>query len=189
MQPWRNWFHCTGSMYGQWLPGDDRGWRERDHRKHIDADYKHPFPKGEHEGLHEYSKDQMNRDPVELSFDQRVAVCKAFYEAMIERAIEVVEMSIGARHWHALNRFLAIDQASTKARDPKILIGAAKGKCSYVLGKQEIVKPGGIWAHGCRTLPIEDEGHFWNTRKYIHDHVTQGAAILSELIAVPEPRP
>ena len=189
MQPWRNWFHVTGSMYGQWLPGDDRGWRERNHRKHIDADYKHPFPKGEHEGLHEYSKDQMHSDPVELTMEQRIAVCKAFYGALKGRNVEVVEISIGERHWHALNRFIGPDQVPTHDRDPKLVTGAAKGKCAFVLSKQEVLKPGGIWAQGCRTLPINDQEHFWNAKGYIHDHILQGAAVLSELIALAQPRP
>jgi hypothetical protein len=187
--PWRNWFHVTGSMYGQWLPGDDRGWRERNHRRHVDADYRHPFPKGAFQDLRQRSEALMKHDPVELTHDQRMNVCTAFYDALVERGVEVVELSIGAKHWHALTRFVPIDQVPTKQRDPKLLIGAAKGKCSYVLSQKGMVKPGGIWAHGCRTLPIEDEEHFWNTRKYVHDHVRQGAAVLTELMKLPEPRP
>src|SRR5262245_2825011 len=57
-----------------------KGWRERKHRKHVGADYKHPFPKGQFDGLHKRSQDLMKRDPVSLTFEQRVEVCKAFYE-------------------------------------------------------------------------------------------------------------
>jgi hypothetical protein len=189
MQPWRNWFHCTGSMYGQWLPGDDRGWRERDHRKHVGADYKHPFPKGAFADLKKRSKELMDRDPVELTYEQRAEVCKMFYEALIERAVEVAEISIGARHWHAVARFVPVDQIATKDRDPKPIIGAGKGKCAYVLSKKGVVAPGGIWAKGCKALPIEDERHFWNSKKYVHDHLLEGAAVISELIQLSEPQP
>jgi hypothetical protein len=189
MQPWRNWFHCTGSMYGQWLPGDDRGWRERDHRRNVDADYKHPFPKGLFKDLKAHSQDLMKRDPVQLEYSQRVEVCKAFYNALMERDVEVVEISIGAKHWHGLLRFVPVDRVATRDRAPKVIIGAAKGKCAYVAGQRGIVEKGGIWAHGCRTLPIEDEEHFWNAKGYIHDHVSQGAAVISELIKLAEHQP
>ena len=36
---WNNWFHCTLTAYGNWLPGDSRGWREQHHRRHVDGDY------------------------------------------------------------------------------------------------------------------------------------------------------
>jgi hypothetical protein len=174
-------------MYGQWLPGDQRAWRERHHRKHIDGDYKHPLPMGKFEGLHDHSKEIMNRDPVELSSEQRVSVCKAFHAALIERKIEVAELSVGARHWHGLLRFNPIDQVPTHARDPKLLVGQAKGKCAHTVSTAGIVARGGIWAQGCRTLPIADQRHFDNSRGYIHDHIHQGAAVISELIQLWEP--
>ena len=64
-RPWNNWFHCMTSAYGQWLPGDPKGWRERNHRKHIEGDprgyiaqeivqlSRHPTLVGDHlEGRH-----------------------------------------------------------------------------------------------------------------------------------------
>jgi hypothetical protein len=58
-----------------------------------------------------------------------------------------------------------------------------------VLSQKGIVRPGGIWAQGCTPLPIDDERHFWNTKGYLHDHLLQGAAVLSELRELPEPQP
>ena len=46
MQPWRHWYHCNGSTYGTWLPGDPRGWRSRNHRVHVPGDYRTPPPPG-----------------------------------------------------------------------------------------------------------------------------------------------
>ncbi|HVT88304.1 MAG TPA: hypothetical protein VHD56_05595 [Tepidisphaeraceae bacterium] len=133
------------------------------------------------------SKKLLKQSPVELNHDQRIEVCKSLHAALIEREVEVVEMSIGAKHWHLLARFTAPNKLSP--RDPKIIVGEAKGKCSFILSRQGIVKPGGIWAAGCRTLSINDEGHFWNCKKYVHDHLFEGAAVLSELIKLAEPRP
>ena len=76
MTPWHNWFHCMGSFYGQWLPGDDRGWRERDHRRDVDAGYKHRLPKGLFKDLHDKSKQLLKHAPIELTFEQRVEVCQ-----------------------------------------------------------------------------------------------------------------
>jgi hypothetical protein len=131
----------------------------------------------------------MDRDPVALSHEQRAEVCAAFWDALIEREAEVAELSIVARHWHLLARFVPSDQVPVGNRDPKLVIGAAKGKCACVLSQRGIVKPGGIWAKGCRTLPIEDEDHFWNSKGYVHDHVLEGAAVLSELKPLQGPRP
>ena len=167
MEPCRNWFHCTGSMYGQWFPGSDKGWRG-DHRRHVDADYRHRFLKGAFKDLKRKSEELLKKDPVELTYEQRVEVCKAVYQALIERGVEVAELSIGKIHWHGVTRFVPIDRIQTRERDPKLLIGAAKGP---------------------DTLPIEERSHFSNSKKYIHDHVLDGAAVLSELIKHPEPQP
>ena len=40
--PWRNWYHCMVGTYGQWLPGDRRGWCERDHHEHVPGNRSHP---------------------------------------------------------------------------------------------------------------------------------------------------
>ena len=42
---------------------------------------------------------------------------------------------------------------------------------------------GGIWAHGCKCLPIRDRRHYHNTRGYIHDHVKKGAVIWERIAA------
>ena len=96
---------------------------------------------------------------------------------------------MGARHWHGLVRFVAADQTPTSARDPKLVIGAAKGKCAHVVAQSGIVQPGGIWAKGCKAIPIYGEGHYFNSRDYVHDHLLEGAAVISELAKLPVPQP
>ena len=43
-QPWQSWYHCNGTFKGNWLRGDERGWRSRNHREHVEGDYKNPPP-------------------------------------------------------------------------------------------------------------------------------------------------
>jgi hypothetical protein len=64
IKPWRSWYHCTVSTYGTWLPGDERGWRERDHHEHVEGDYKKPpKPSKFAKGMHEHAKKLLRFDP------------------------------------------------------------------------------------------------------------------------------
>ena len=38
----RAWFHIVLTTYGSWLYGDERGFRTRGHREHVEGDYKRP---------------------------------------------------------------------------------------------------------------------------------------------------
>src|SRR5215207_6778504 len=96
MHPWNNWMHCTGSTYGSWLRGDPRGWRERDHRRHVEGDYRSPPAPGTGDAIFEQSKRLMKREGVTL-------------EALRFHEVQVVDLCVGARHWHALARFYPVD--------------------------------------------------------------------------------
>src|SRR4030095_14106043 len=65
--PWNNWYHCMGSTYGAWLPGDPRGFRTRHHREDVPYDYKHPPPPGLYEKRYARSRQLMTRPPVYLT--------------------------------------------------------------------------------------------------------------------------
>src|SRR5213083_3044797 len=69
MRPWDHWYHVTVHTYGQWLRGDPRGWRARNHREHVDGDYKHPPPKGKYDQLFAQSKALLKRDPVKIKLE------------------------------------------------------------------------------------------------------------------------
>src|SRR5689334_11852513 len=70
------WAHVMSSMRGQWLPGDERGFRDHGHRIHSSGDYKNPPPPDEHAGLRRWAK-TVARAPVNLSVDQRTIVGSA----------------------------------------------------------------------------------------------------------------
>ena len=145
MPPWRNWFHCMGSAYGQWLPGDPRGWRARHHREHVEGDYKNPPPAGRYDDLFRQSKALMKHDAVVFTPEQRRTVCLALTEALPHHEVELVDLCVSATHYHVLARFTPFVDASNPSpcsprrgspttcdhppstnRDPRHIMGLAK---------------------------------------------------------------
>src|SRR5947209_1503154 len=129
MDPWSNWYHCTGSTYGTWLRGDPRGWRARHHREDVDGDYKHPPPPGAYDRLHQQSKRLMKRQRVVLTPEQREIACRLMVQALLFHNVELVDLCVGAKHWHVLARFRPMGQPLTRdwwKREPRHLMGIAK---------------------------------------------------------------
>ena len=191
MRPWMNWMHCTGSTYGAWLRGDPRGWRARDHREHVEGDYRNPPPKGAYDELFERSKQSMKRPGVVLSWEARVVACRTMVEALNYHEVQVAELIVGGRHWHALARFFPLSedawrsiemQCLSKNREPRHLMGIAKKESARALSKLGLVEPGGVWARGCGRRYVKNEGHFnYLVEKYLPDHARRGAAVYSLL--------
>src|SRR5215212_6008262 len=102
MGAWIGWYHCTGSTYGAWLRGDERGWRSRHHHEHVDGDYKTPPPRGKFEREYVESQRLMKRKRVVLTPEQREFACSAFVNALLEREVDVATFCVGAKHWHGM---------------------------------------------------------------------------------------
>jgi len=164
MQPYGDWYHCNGSTYGQWLPGDPRGWRSEKHKTHVDGDYQSPPPEDAHISIHQQSKDLLKHTPFTLSFEQRIIACDAWGEALIHYNTQASAICIAATHWHLLVR--------CPDHQPRIIIGKLKTWSQKKLG---IKRP--VWAEKCRCLPISDEKHLLNTKHYILKHQHEGAAV------------
>ena len=92
MPPWNFWYHAALHTYGSWLLGDQRGWRSRHHREHVDGDYTHPPPKGKYDALLEYSKSLLKRDPVRIEFELRQFVLAALIDKLLENRIPVTDI-------------------------------------------------------------------------------------------------
>lgn len=121
---WNGWYHCTGSTYGEWVRGDERGWRARHHREHVNGDYKNPPPPGRYAAVKAQSRVLMRRKRVQLSVRAREQACAAFAESLHDDAVEVIAIGISARHWHVLARFTRRDAAVVTAdRKGKLLLG------------------------------------------------------------------
>ena len=182
--PWNNWFHCTGSTYGTWLPGDPRGWRSRKHRQHVDGDYKDPPAPGTYEELLARSKRLMKRRPVFLTPPARVVACREMVQSLLHHEVELIDLSVGAIHWHLLARFTSLGHcadAEALKRTARRMVGLAKKDSSRVLGASGLVPPGGVWATRGGIHPIHDRGHQIRVVGYIREHADDGATVWSEL--------
>jgi REP element-mobilizing transposase RayT len=182
-QPWHNWFHCSGSTYGAWLRGDRRGWRTRDHREHVEGDYKNP-PKKPLPHLHEQSKRLMKRHRVTLTPQQRRFLCLTIAEKAKALGFELDELCVGGRHFHALVRFLPIeyDMPTLDHYDyAKVQMGKLKGYSARMLSKAGLAPEGGIWSKRCKCKPIADKAHKLRVVGYLREHAQKGAAVLSQI--------
>ena len=177
MSAWEGWYHCTGSTYGTWLRGDERGWRSRHHHEHVDGDYKNPPPPGKFRSEFEESKRLMKRQRVVLTPEQQAFACRALVRALLEREVEVGPFCVGARHWHGMLRFRHPVKHRGENRDANRLIGQAKGKSAFLMSKSGVIDKGGVWAARCRVRPIKDRTHYNNVSRYIADHAKKGAAV------------
>ena len=166
MRPWHNWLHCTGSTYGTWLRGDPRGWRARDHREHVDGDYRNRPASGTYDALHAQSKRLMKRPGVVLEWEACVVAVRSMVEALNYHEVNVADACVGARHWHVLGQFFPTHedawrsiemQGLSKNRDPRHLMGIAKKESARTLSKLGLVEPGGVWARGCGRRYIRNE--------------------------------
>ena len=158
MSVWNGWYHVMIGMYGTWLPGDARGWRERDHKKHVPGDYRDPPPSGFGEALHTYSKGAMVHDVTRLIASQRRRVGERLVEKLCERGIQVLCVSVGAEHVHVLAKF-------PEARRVKIEVGHAKRAAALSSGGV-----GKLWSKGCAVKPINSRAHQLKTFDYIGAH-------------------
>jgi REP element-mobilizing transposase RayT len=167
---WNDWYHVTVHTYGSWLRGDPRGWRDKDHRQHVDGDYKRPPPPKLYEKLHNHAKSIMKREPVRIDIDVRPIVVKSFVEKLSLLDVQVIVASVDGNHLHLLGRF--------RDHRPMYWIGIAKKHASHVLRQSNLRSAaGGIWARYCRAEPIVDRRHQVNTFRYINAHATRGAAV------------
>src|ERR1700709_1496076 len=95
------WRHVIVNTRNTWLPGDVRGFRDRDHRKHSSGDYKNPPPIEENADLREYFA-QSAGDPVFLPPKLRPLVAAAFAARLKKEHFQVLAISVGANHMHLL---------------------------------------------------------------------------------------
>jgi REP element-mobilizing transposase RayT len=168
--PWNDWYHVVSHVYGSWLRGDPRGYREVNHRIDVDGDYRHPPPKGKYDRLYRRSLSLMKRDPVSIAADLRQFVANAVAEKLESLEIEVLVVSVDAKHLHLLGRF--------PDRAPRVWAGRAKKHVSHLLRETGLrTQEGGLWARRTHAEPIRDRAHQLNTFGYILRHRAKGAAV------------
>ena len=169
---WNNWYHVTLHTYGSWLRGDPRGWRSRNHRVHVEGDYKHRPAPGTYEREYRNSLAIMKRPQVRIAATARQLVLSAVIEKLQRDRIEVLIGCLDGIHLHLLGRF--------NDHDPKQWLGRAKKHSSHILREQGIrTDAGGIWAKYSYAVPIVDRSHELSTFRYIERHSDRGAALWS----------
>jgi REP element-mobilizing transposase RayT len=167
--PWNNWYHVMCHTFGTWLPGDDRGFRTRHHREHVEGDYRNPPPAGRYGARHAHAKSLMTRPPVYLTVEQRRRALDHIVASLKKWNVETVVVAIDRVHLHLLIR--------CPDHNPRHWVGLAKKESSAYLQREGLAPPGGLWATRCKCEPIRDRRHQVNAANYILRHGRAGAAI------------
>src|SRR5262245_13842180 len=120
------WRQVVISTRSSWLPGDDRGWRSRGHKRHSSGDYKKPPPKGEHEGLNRYVKKRAMEE-VHIKWGLRERIGLELLKQFQKRGSLALCISVSKVHIHVLAE-LPLDEKETKR-----IVGLCKGAASHAV--------------------------------------------------------
>ncbi len=112
------WCHFWFTTFGAWLRGDERGFRDHDHRVHSSGDYQHPPDPREHAALRAWTAAHMHKPPVRLTPALRARAGRALVEKLRRDAADVKVLAVAAEHVHGV---LLCPAAATRA-----VIGNAK---------------------------------------------------------------
>ena len=163
------WVHATVTCYGQWLPGDPRGFRTRHHREHVAGDYKRP-PKENQSARLRRSKSLLTHSSTVLAPRERAVAVDNIRERLVTAGVVPAAVAVAATHVHVYGHF--------PIGEPKKFVGRAKRNATEALrelGREEDEK---AWAKGCRCEVIEDRRHAWNLYTYILRHADKEGAAL-----------
>ena len=186
MPGWNRWYHCIATTYGNWLPGDPRGFRTRGHREHVEGDYKSPPPEDMYAGRHNVARNRLKRPAVHLNNSARLLVLEEVLKSFEQHGIEGLAVSVSPTHMHLLARFplkrkqptLDERELRTSAVDDPVrhFIGQIKQWSSKRLIREGLLD-GGAWGRRGKIVPITHREHQVNTYRYIVAHQQMNAAI------------
>ena len=155
--------------YASWLPGDERGFRNRGHRIHSSGDYRNPPPREEHEGLRNYNLEHTG-GKVEIPPDQRLRLARIIARLLTDAGYRLLVVSVSGFHVHILAE-LPVDLVEFRN-----LIGGLKMKSRAV----KDVLPGRVWSRGDKHILVSDDAHLETEFGYIRDRQGPGARAWSE---------
>jgi hypothetical protein len=170
-EPWRDWYHCVVGTYGKWLPGDPRGWRERNHHEHVPGDYHHrPQPTDFSRARLAYSKSIMNWSPYVIVPDDRRPIGELLLQAFHYHRVPVLVLAVSATNFHALLQI--------RDHAPKRTLGLAKRHVTFEFAP--IIDPATnkrrqIWEGGGYGKPVRSRAHALEAFHYILGHRKAGA--------------
>ena len=159
------WYHIVLTTYGAWLYGDSRGFRTRNHREHIEGDYKNPPLPGQYEHLERRSRESLKQAPVVLPQSLREVVGRALRDRLVGLSALVVCVAVGGQHMHVLAKL-------PKGRS-RAWMGVAKRHAWFEL--RETGWSGKLWGKRGKAVTIRDREHQLNVYRYIIRHADQRA--------------
>ncbi len=172
---WQGWYHCTVSTYGTWLPGDPRGWRERNHHEHVEGDYKNPpKPTKFARGRLQHSKRIMRGEPYHFQPQHREHVGKLLLENFARQKVSVAALAVCKSNVHILLR--KPDGLVKKS------LGMAKRHVTFEFSppvNDQTRERQRIWEGEGGAKPIHDLQHGKVAVQYILDHIAEGAWVWS----------
>ncbi|HEY4329385.1 MAG TPA: hypothetical protein VGN88_06595 [Phycisphaerae bacterium] len=182
---WKDWYHCYVGTYGQRLPGDPRGWRERNRHEEIPKpmNWSSQFTKFA-KARHDHSRRIMNFEPYEFAQADRPIVGKLLLSFLQSKEVKALSLALGATHFHALLQL--------PNHKPKQLLGMVKRHITFEFAP--IIDPATnqrrqIWEANGRAKPLRDRAHGISVFKYILNHANQGAWVWSYKNQLPDPLP
>jgi hypothetical protein len=107
----------------------------------------------------------MRGNPVLLDRSAREVAGRALVEMLDMQGIQVIALSLDARHYHILAKF-----CDTNVRP---IVGRAKKHAYHELRNRG--HEGALWATRNRVLPVRNREHQVNVFRYIVDHGKRGA--------------
>jgi hypothetical protein len=160
------WYHLIETVYGAWLYSDERGFRTRHHREHVQGDYKNRPPAGSYHRERQRSRSNLKQQPVVLSPRWRPIVGGAFRDRLQGLGGFVLCLAQSGQHLHALVKL-------PREADPRIWAGFAKLHATFEAKTQGWT--GKMWAKRGKEIRVRNRGHQVNVYRYILDHEKEGA--------------
>ncbi len=160
------WWHLILTARNTWLPGDARGFRNRDHRIHSSGDYKNPPPPEEHAGLRTYCQ-TLAGEEILFPNSLRDPMGNAILATLRKADLRCLAIAICQTHCHVL---VECADESTAANH---LASRLKQTASFAVRDQ---KPGRLWSDGCKAIRVKDQTHQHRIFRYILNHAQKEGA-------------
>ena len=163
------WYHLILSTYGSWLSGDQRGFRTRHHRTHVEGDCKNPPSPGAFADWLRFSKDHLKQPPVVLTPAWRALLGTALREAFRKYDHLVICLAVSGKHIHAL--------AKLPCGAARNIVGDIKRHLWFEA--RDRGWRGKLWGKRCQPITVRDRAHQLNVFHYILRHTSAGAWVWS----------
>lgn len=162
------WFHFIETVYGAWLYGDERGFRTRHHREHVEGDYNAPPPIDQYAEVRQRSVERLKQSTVIVPSTLRPIVGGAVRDRLVDQSVFVLCLSMSGQHSHCLAKV-------PDGLEPRIVMGRAKKHSAFEA--KEAGFEGKLWGKRGKELRIRNRAHQLSAYRYILRHEEEGAWI------------